>query len=254
VEAAWSLDGRVALVTGAGRGLGRGCALALAGAGARVLLVSRTASELEDVAREIREAGGAAEPFAADVTEPDAIDAAVAHAETLGDLRVLVAAAGTNRPGPAADYALEDWDVLFDLNTRATFVACQRVGASLLRRQVPGSLVTMSSQMGSVGYPGRVAYCATKHAVEGMTKALAVEWAPTGIRVNAVAPTFVETPLTAAWLADPAFRAEVLERRLPLGRFATVEEVAHAVRYLACDASGSVTGHVLKVDGGWTAW
>jgi len=254
MEPAWGLDGRVALVTGAGRGLGRGCALALARAGAQVLLVSRTASELEEVAHVIREEGGSAEPFAADVTDPGAIDAAVAHAETLGDLRVLVTAAGTNRPGPAADYALDDWDVLFDLNTRATFVACQRVGASLLRREVPGSLVTMSSQMGSVGYPGRVAYCATKHAVEGMTKALAVEWAPTGIRVNAVAPTFVETPLTAAWLADPAFRTEVLERRLPLGRFATIEEVAHAVRYLACDASGSVTGHVLKVDGGWTAW
>lgn len=254
MQAAWSLVGRVALVTGAGRGIGRGCALALAQAGAHVLLVSRTVGELEDVASEIRAQGGSAEPFPADVTDPDAIDAAVEHAEAIGDVRVLVAAAGTNRPGSAADYALADWDALFALNTRAAFVACRRVGASLLRREVPGSFVTMSSQMGSVGYPGRVAYCATKHAVEGMTKALAVEWAPCGIRVNAVAPTFVETPLTAAWLADPEFRADVLERRLPLGRFATVEEVAHAVRYLACDASGSVTGHVLKVDGGWTAW
>lgn len=253
-EAAWSLQGRVALVTGAGRGLGRGAAIELAAAGAHVLLIARTVEELEEVAEEIRAAGGRADAFRADVTDPEAIDAAVTRAETLGDLRVLVAAAGTNRPGPAADYALGDWDVLFDLNTRATFVACQRVARSLLRRGVPGSLVTMSSQMGSVGYPGRVAYCATKHAVEGMTKALAVEWAPDGIRVNAVAPTFVETPLTATWLADPAFRTEVLERRLPLGRFATIEEVAHAVRYLACDASGSVTGHVLKVDGGWTAW
>jgi NAD(P)-dependent dehydrogenase (short-subunit alcohol dehydrogenase family) len=108
--------------------------------------------------------------------------------------------------------------------------------------------------MGSVGYPGRAAYCATKHAVEGLTKALAVEWAPEGVRVNAVAPTFVETPMTAAYLADPAFRAEVLDRRLPTGRFATVDDVADAVRYLACDASASVTGPVLRVDGGWTAW
>jgi NAD(P)-dependent dehydrogenase (short-subunit alcohol dehydrogenase family) len=108
--------------------------------------------------------------------------------------------------------------------------------------------------MGTVGYPERAAYCATKHAVEGMTKALAVEWAAAGVRVNAVAPTFVETPMTERFLSDPEFRAEVLERRLPTGRFATVEEVAHAVRYLACEASASVTGHILRVDGGWTAW
>jgi NAD(P)-dependent dehydrogenase (short-subunit alcohol dehydrogenase family) len=167
---------------------------------------------------------------------------------------VLVTAAGTNRPGPARGYPTADWDALFDVNVRATFFACRAVGDSLLRRGVPGSLVTLSSQMGTVGYPERAAYCATKHAVEGMTKALAVEWAREGVRVNAVAPTFVETPLTEPFLADPAFRAEVLDRRLPTGRFATVEEVAHAVRYLACDASASVTGHVLRVDGGWTAW
>ena len=114
--------------------------------------------------------------------------------------------------------------------------------------------MTISSQLGSVGYPGRVAYCATKHAVDGMTRALAVEWAKDGIRVNAVAPTFVETPLTKQWLDDPAFRAEVLERRLPTGELAEIADVANAVRYLACDASHSVTGHILKVDGGWTAW
>jgi NAD(P)-dependent dehydrogenase (short-subunit alcohol dehydrogenase family) len=167
---------------------------------------------------------------------------------------VAVAAAGTNRPGPAHDYPLDDWDALFDVNVRATFLTCRAAARSLLRRGVPGSLVTVSSQMGAVGYPGRSAYCATKHAVEGLTKALAVEWAARGIRVNAVAPTFVETALTAAALGDTAFRAEVLERRLPSGRLATVEDVAHAVRYLACDASASVTGHSLRVDGGWTAW
>jgi NAD(P)-dependent dehydrogenase (short-subunit alcohol dehydrogenase family) len=144
--------------------------------------------------------------------------------------------------------------MLFAINVRATFLACRAVGDSLLRRGVPGSIVTLSSQMGSVGYPGRAAYCATKHAVEGLTRALAVEWARSGVRVNAVAPTFVETPLTAGFLEDPAFREEILERRLPTGRLASVEDVAHAVRYLACDASGSVTGHTLKVDGGWTAW
>ena len=121
------------------------------------------------------------------------------------------------------------------------------------RRSVPGSIVTLSSQMGSVGYPGRAAYCATKHAVEGLTKALAVGSARAGVRVNAVAPTFVETPMTVAFLADPEFRAEVLECRLPTQRFAGVEEVARAVHFLAGDAAPSVTGHILKVDSGWTA-
>lgn len=251
---AWSLDGRVAVVTGAGRGLGRGSALALAAAGAEVLCVARTGEQLDAVVAEIRAAGGAAWAHAADATDEDAVAQVVRRAEELGDARVLVTAAGTSIPGLARDYPLADWDALFDLNVRATFLACQAFGRSLLRRGVPGAIVTLSSQMGGVGYPGRVAYCATKHAVEGMTKALAVEWAREGVRVNAVAPTFVETPMTAAWLADPDFRSEVLERRLPTGRLATVEEVADAVRYLACDAAGSVTGHVLRVDGGWTAW
>jgi NAD(P)-dependent dehydrogenase (short-subunit alcohol dehydrogenase family) len=123
----------------------------------------------------------------------------------------------------------------------------------MLSRGVPGSIVNMSSQMGAVGYPGRAAYCSTKHAVDGLTRALAVEWAPRGVRVNAVAPTFVETPLTQGMLANPDFRAEV-ERRIPSGELATVDEVAAAVLYLARDESRSVTGHILRVDGGWTAW
>jgi NAD(P)-dependent dehydrogenase (short-subunit alcohol dehydrogenase family) len=250
----WSLSGRVALVTGAGRGLGRGCAVELARAGAHVVCVARSATELDSVVAEIRADDGEATAHAADVTEEEQVDGAVARALEAGDLRVAVTAAGTNRPGPARDYPIEAWDALFAVNVRATFLTCRAVGDALLRRGHGGSIVTMSSQMGSVGYPGRAAYCATKHAVEGLTKALAVEWAPEGVRVNAVAPTFVETPMTAAYLADPAFRAEVLDRRLPTGRFATVGDVADAVRYLACDASTSVTGHVLRVDGGWTAW
>ena len=251
---AWSLEGRVALVTGAGRGLGRACALELARAGATVLCVARSPADLDEVVAQIRAEGGGAAAHAADVTDEAAVADLVAEAERLGDLRVALTAAGTNRPGAARDYPIGDWDALFDVNVRATFLACRAIGDSLLRRGEPGSIVTMSSQMGSVGSPGRVAYCATKHAVEGMTKALAVEWGREGIRVNAVAPTFVETPLTAPFLADPDFRAEVLERRLPTGRLATLDDIAHAARYLACDASGSVTGHVLKVDGGWTAW
>ena len=247
----WRLDGRIALVIGGGRGLGRGCALELARAGARVVLVARTESELAEAAAA---AGSDAVAIVADATDQAEVQRVVTEAGLLGDLGVLVVAAGTNRPGPARDYPMADWDLLFELNVRATFLACQAFGDALLTRGARGSIVTMSSQLGSVGYPGRVAYCATKHAVDGMTRALAVEWAKDGIRVNAVAPTFVETPLTRQWLEDPAFRAEVLDRRLPTGRLAEIDDVAHAVRYLACDASNNVTGHILKVDGGWTAW
>lgn len=249
----WSLDGRVALITGAGHGLGLACAQALAEAGATVLLVARGADELEAAAASIGAAGGSAVAHPADVTDVAAVRGAVQAAQALGELSVCVNGAGTNRTGPARDYALDDWDALFALNVRATFVVCQAVGDALLARQAPGSIVNLSSQMGSVGYPGRAAYCATKHAVDGLTRALGVEWAPHGIRVNAVAPTFVDTPLTRPMFEDPAFREEVLAR-IPTGQLATLEQVADAVRYLACDASGSVTGSVLRVDGGWTAW
>jgi NAD(P)-dependent dehydrogenase (short-subunit alcohol dehydrogenase family) len=244
------LDGRHALVTGAGRGLGRGAALALADAGAAVTLIARSREELEAVAREVGARGGRARVEVADVRDEEQVDRAVAAAD---DASILVTAAGLNRPGPSADYATADWDLLMDVNVRGTFLACRAVGRRLLERGAGGRIVTVSSQMGVVGYPGRAAYCATKHAVNGLTKALAVEWATHGIGVNAVAPTFVRTPMTEPMLADPDFAADV-RRRLPTGEVATVEEVAAAIVYLASDAARSVTGHVLAVDGGWTAW
>jgi NAD(P)-dependent dehydrogenase (short-subunit alcohol dehydrogenase family) len=248
----WSLEGRVAVVAGAGKGLGLGCARELARAGAVVLLAARTAIDVEAAAGAIVEAGGHAHALTADVTREGDVERLLERAEELGGATVLVNAAGTNRTGPSLEYSLEDWDFLFDVNVRATFLTCKAFAAALGEGR-SASIVNISSQMGTVGYPGRAAYCATKHAVEGLTKALGVEWAPRGIRVNAVAPTFVRTPLTAGMLADPEFAAEV-RRRLPTGELATVEQVADAVRYLACDASGSVTGSVLRVDGGWTAW
>lgn len=246
----WRLDGCTAVVTGASRGLGRECARELSRAGARVVLVARDSPELTSAADE---AGESCVAVAADLTDEREVARVIRTAASIGDPTVLVAAAGTNRPGPARTYPAAAWDEIFDINVRAAFLCCRYFGDHRLSRGGTGRVVLMSSQMGSVGYPGRVAYCASKHAVEGMTKALAVEWARDGIRVNAVAPTFVETPLTKPMLADDEFREEVF-RRLPTGRLAQTEDVARAVRYLACDASENVTGHILKVDGGWTAW
>jgi 2-deoxy-D-gluconate 3-dehydrogenase len=238
------LEGERALVMGAGRGIGRACALAIAEAGAHVTLFSRSREELEAVAREI----GEADLCTGDVRHPEDVERAVGQA----DPTLLVNAAGLNRPGPTVDKPLADWDLILDTNLRGTFLACQAAGRRMVERG-HGRIVNISSQMGSVALPGRAAYCASKHAVDGLVRALAVEWAPLGIAVNAVAPTFVETPLTRPMLDDRAFREDVL-RRVPVGRVGQVEEVVGAIVFLASDQASLVTGHVLAVDGGWTAW
>jgi NAD(P)-dependent dehydrogenase (short-subunit alcohol dehydrogenase family) len=243
-----SLAGRTALVTGAGRGIGQGCAIALARAGADLVLVSRSPGQLEETADEVRALGRVARPVALDVTDAKSIRHLIWE---LPELDVLVVSAGANIPEPLLEVTDEHLDKLIALNVRATFVTMQAAA----RRMVEGgggSIVLLSSQMGHVGAAGRTVYCATKHAVEGLTKAAAVELAPHGVRVNAVAPTFVETPMTAASLADPAFRAGVLDR-IPLGRLGRVEDVAAGVVFLASDAASLVTGTSLLVDGGWTA-
>ena len=247
------LDGRHAFVTGAGRGLGRACALALAGAGASVSLVARSADELAEVEEEIATSGSTAYAFPLDVTEPVRLEEAIAAADERAPISILVTAAGTNRTGPTVDYDLADWDYLMDLNVRGTYLPCQAVGRKMIERGDGGSIITMSSQMGTVGYPGRAAYCTTKHAVNGLTKALAVEWAPHRITVNAVAPTFVDTPMTRPMFDDPEFADEV-RTRIPGGEIAKIEDVAGAVLYLASDRARAVTGHILAVDAGWTAW
>jgi NAD(P)-dependent dehydrogenase (short-subunit alcohol dehydrogenase family) len=247
------LDGRPAVVTGGGRGLGRAAALARAEAGASVTLFARSADELDSVADEIRAAGGEAATCVGDVrSEPDVARLAEQLAER-DDVAICVTAAGLNRPAPTLDQPVADFDLVVDTNLRGTYLVCRAFASLLTARARGGRIVALSSQMGSVGYPGRAAYCASKHAVDGLVRALAVEWAPLGIAVNAVAPTFVETPLTRPMLEDEAFRTDVL-RRLPIGRVGAVEEVAGTVVFLASDQASLVTGHILAVDGGWTAW
>lgn len=247
-----ALGGKHALVVGAGRGIGRAAALALAAAGAAVTLVSRTAPELEAVAAEIAAGGGDARATSADVRDPAAIADAVTAAHAYRPLDILVNSAGLNRPGPLAETPLSDLDLILDTNLRGTLCACRAYALAAIPAGRGGAVVNVSSQLGTVGYPGRAAYCASKHAVNGLTKALALEWAPHGIRVNAVAPTFVHTPFTEPMFAQPHFRDEVLAR-IPLGRIAEVDDITGAILFLVSEEASMVTGHVLAVDGGWTA-
>ena len=246
--ASQALDGKLALVTGAGRGLGRGCATALARAGAEIAALSRSEAELDAVVAEIRQQGGRARAVVCDVTDTQAVDRAMAG---LARVDILVNNAGFNRPQPFLEVEEAVLDRILGLNVRAAFVVAQRA-ARRMRDQGGGVIINMSSQMGHVGAPNRTVYCASKHAVEGLTKAMAVELAPLGIRVVSVAPTFVETPLGRQMLADPGFRRSVLEQ-IALGRLATVEEIAAAVVFLASPGAAMITGTSLVVDGGWTA-
>ena len=247
------LDDRHAIVTGAGRGIGRAAALALAEAGATLTLFSRTDAELAAVADEVRERGGRAETCVGDVRSPRDVERLVETAAANDGLAICVTAAGLNRPGATLEQSIDDFDLVIETNLRGTYLTCRAFAAVARTRGHGGRIVAISSQMGAVGYPGRAAYCASKHAVNGLVRALAVEWAPVGIAVNAVAPTFLDTPLTRPMLADDEFRAEVL-RRLPIGRIGTPEDVVGAIVFLASEQSALVTGHVLAVDGGWTAW
>ena len=237
-------------MTGAGRGIGRATALALAAAGAELVLVSRTPSELDEVAREIISGGGWARALALDVTHSDAVrDAFVG----LDRLDILVNNAGVNRPQPFLEVDEPTLDLLLGLNVRAAFIVAQ-AAARLMVARGGGVIINVSSQMGHVGSErDRTVYVMTKHALEGLTKAMAVELAPKGVRVVSIAPTFIETPLSKPFLDNPDMRKWVLDR-IPLGRIGTVEDVAAAVVFLASPAAALVTGSSLLVDGGWTAW
>ena len=243
------LDGKIALVTGAGRGIGEGCARGLAEAGAEVILMSRTGVELDELETRILADGGRARTAVCDVTDTAAVKALVPE---LGRIDVLVNNAGTNVPEPFVEVTEENYDRIMNLNVRATFMVSQAVAKTMIERSNGGSIIHISSQMGHVGAPNRTVYSTSKHATEGLTKAMAWDLAPHGIRVNAVAPTFIETPMTRPFLDDKAFVEDTLSR-IALGRFGQPQDVAAAVVYLASLASDMVTGTSLLVDGGWTA-
>jgi NAD(P)-dependent dehydrogenase (short-subunit alcohol dehydrogenase family) len=243
------LDGKRALVTGAGRGIGLACASALADAGAGVTLAARTSKEIEEAADAIRARGQTASPLTLDVRDVEAVKKTIA-AEAPFD--ILINNAGTNRPAPFVDVKVEDFDLVFALNVRAAYFVAQAVARRLVEAKKPGSIINMSSQMGHVGGATRTVYCASKHAMEGFTKAMAIELAPHKIRVNTLAPTFIETPMTRPFFENEAFRTDTL-RRIKLGRLGQLEDLTGAIVFLASDASALMTGTSLVVDGGWTA-
>ncbi|MEL7447949.1 MAG: SDR family oxidoreductase [Pseudomonadota bacterium] len=239
------LDGKVAVVTGASRGIGRGCAEALAEAGAKVIAIARSAEELAEVASH---ESGLIEAMQGDVTSEETALAI----ERIENLSILVNNAGANRPQPVAEVDAESLDLVIGLNVRASFRIAQAAVRAMQAAGQGGSIVNMSSQMGHIGSPNRSVYCMTKHAVEGLTKAMAVELAPDNIRVNTVAPTFIETALTAPMLKDPKFMDFVLDM-IPMRKVGNVADVVAAVMYLVSPGARLVTGTSLKVDGGWTA-
>jgi NAD(P)-dependent dehydrogenase (short-subunit alcohol dehydrogenase family) len=236
------------VVTGASRGLGRGCALAFAARGAEVLLLARDAAQLDRVVEEVRAQGGRARALSCDVTHPEEVHEVFAR---LRDCEVLVNNAGTNHPQPFLEVDLATLDELLALNVRSMFITAQ-AAARVMARKRSGVIINMSSQMGHVGAVNRTVYCMTKHAIEGLTKAMAVELGPLGIRVNAVAPTYIETPMTQPFFANEDFRQSVVQK-IPLGRIGTIDEVVAAVTFLASPAASLITGASLLADGGYTA-
>ena len=247
------LDGRAALVTGAGRGIGRSAAIAMAHAGAEVWLMARTQSDLDSAVAEIKAGGGRAHALVCDVTHAAGVQQAVT---ALPALDILVNNAGTNIPEPFVNVSEAHLDTVLNLNIRAMFTTAQIAVKKMLelpdRKKRGGVVINISSQMGHVGAPTRTVYCLTKHAIEGLTKALAVELAPHNIRVNSIAPTFLETPMTAPMFAKPEFAKWVMDR-IPLGRLGQLDEVAASVVYVASGAAALMTGASLVIDGGWTA-
>lgn len=243
------LDGQRALVVGASSGIGLGCAVALAEAGAEVTLAARSVARLEAVVADMTEAGMQAQALAMDVADIVATEAAVA---AHGPFDVLVNSAGLARHGPAVQTVSEDYDAVTDLNVKGAYFLTRAVAKGLMAAGKPGSLINISSQMAHVGGIDRAVYCATKHAVEGFTKAMAIEWGGSGVRVNTICPTFIRTPLTQPTFDNPERRAWI-EEKIKLPRIGEVEDIMGATVFLASAASAMITGTSILVDGGWTA-
>jgi len=243
------LEGRRALVTGAGRGIGLAAATALAEAGAHVTLCARTASEIDEAAAALREKNLSADALALDVTDLAAFRVTV---EAQDPFHIFVNNAGTNRPNPFTDVSVDDFDAVMNLNVRAAYFAAQSVARRMITGGVRGSIINMSSQMGHVGGANRSLYCASKWAMEGFSKAMALDLAAQGIRVNTLCPTFIETPMTKPFFENAAFKESVLSK-IKLGRLGKVEDLMGAIVFLASDASSLMTGSSLMMDGGWTA-
>lgn len=243
------LDGKRALIAGASSGIGEASAVACTQAGAAVTLVARRGDALEVLAAQLRADGATVETRPLDITDLDATAAFVADA---GPFDVLINAAGLARHGPALETVADDYDAVMDINVRAAYFLTRTVAKGLAEAGKPGSLINISSQMGHVGGVDRAVYAASKHAIEGMTKSMAIEWGLQGIRVNTLCPTFIRTPLTEQTFAIPERRAWI-EDKIKLGRIGTVEDLMGPVVFLASDASALITGTALLVDGGWTA-
>ncbi|ALM82896.1 SDR family NAD(P)-dependent oxidoreductase [Bordetella sp. N] len=247
--AGFGLQGRRALVTGGSGGIGLAAAAALGRAGAHVTVAARRGAELEQVCEALRAEDIACAAQVLDVTDSAAVDRVMTQGEAFD---IVVNNAGMNRPKPLVEQTDEDIDAVLDLNVKATFYASRAAARRLLKEGRGGSIINVSSQMGHVGSPGRTVYCASKHALEGMTRALAWEVGAAGIRVNTICPTFIETPMTAPMLAQPGYR-EWVGARNALGRVGRLDEVMGAIVFLASEASSLMTGSALMLDAGWTA-
>ena len=243
------LDNKTALITGASSGLGLGCAVALAEAGAHVVLAARNSKNLNQAVDAINEKKLSAEMMVLDVLNVSSMTKLI---EEKGPFDILVNSAGLGRHSPSIDTPVEDFDEVMSVNLRGAYFVTQAVAKGLIKSKKPGSLVNISSQMGHVGGIDRAVYSASKHAVEGFTKAMAIEWGVHQIRVNTICPTFIRTPLTQSTFDNPA-RKKWIEEKIKLGRVGEVEDVMGAAVFLASEASSMITGSALMIDGGWTA-